>query len=163
QAIGLDPSFVGTEYNLGSALDQQGNIKAAAEIYGRLIERDPEDQWLRLRMAALCPPVAENAAAIDHYRDQLYMLLDDLRYRRMALDPEWLHLRGVPPPFGLTYQGRDDRELKALWASLFQELPPTGKQRPGKDKPHLGFIVTRGHEGTFLRSMGGLLNRLQAA
>jgi predicted O-linked N-acetylglucosamine transferase (SPINDLY family) len=60
----------------------------------------------------------------------------------------------------LAYHGRDDRALKAQFASLFAERLPADMPRTGRETPHIGFVVTEGNEGVFLRGMAGLLERL---
>jgi predicted O-linked N-acetylglucosamine transferase (SPINDLY family) len=60
----------------------------------------------------------------------------------------------------LAYQGRDDRALKERFAALFAERLPADMPRYNRGMPHVGFVVTQGNEGVFLRGMAGLIERL---
>jgi hypothetical protein len=113
----------------------------------------------------LCPPVFESNAAIDDYRARVDEALDRYLDVRLPVDVGRLHASRAEPPADWIYQGRDDLPLKQKYARLFagafpahlRELRP---RRPTGRQPHLGFVVTPGHEGVFMRCMRGILNRL---
>ncbi len=93
---------------------------------------------------------------------------------------------GVFPGFGLSYLGRNTRGIKeqfaALYGPFFRDVGRVANLRAGKgDSPHLparpfgcfaqmgtvpfsrvriGFLVTRRHEGIFVRCMAGVLRHL---
>lgn len=64
------------------------------------------------------------------------------------------------PPMQWAYHGEDDRPLKELAAQLFsREIRPL-PLKPSTGHPHVGFLVTHGHEGVFERCLGGILRQL---
>ncbi len=162
QALGYQPDSVEARINLGKMLEQQGLIEEAQECYQQVPARDVDHALFLLRVESLCPPVPASHAAIDGYRTALRARLEQWREPPdLRLDPGSLHVSGLEPPLALIYQGHDDRPLKEAWAALFQHLLSKVEPSPlAGHKPHVGFVVTHGHEGAFLRGMGGLLNQL---
>ena len=71
--------------------------------------------------------------------------------------------QGCPPPYHLQFHGRDNRLLKEAYARIFGErLPDAGFDRwwLRGGKPRVGFVVTDGHEGVFLRYLRGVFERI---
>ena len=67
------------------------------------------------------------------------------------------------PGFAFSYHGRDQRELKEQFARLYEpcfrdQPPPAGSGL--RDRKRIGILVTRRHEGMFLQSMRGIIERL---
>ncbi len=67
------------------------------------------------------------------------------------------------PSFRLADHGRDQRGLKERFAAMyepcFRDQPaPTGSGN--RDRPRVGILVTRRHEGMFLPSMQGIIEQL---
>src|SRR5262249_38100069 len=55
----------------------------------------------------------------------------------------------------------DDLALRRRYAELFTAaLPPADPPPPGGGPPHIGVVVTAGHEVAFARGLGGLVARL---
>ncbi len=83
----------------------------------------------------------------------------------IPITPDEIADRGCPPPYYLQFHGRDDRPLKEAYARVFRNCqcaaPPAfdGSVSDG-GKPRVGFVVTDGHEGVFLRYLRGVLERL---
>ena len=70
---------------------------------------------------------------------------------------------GVVPTFALSCLGRNQRGLKEKYAALYEpyfrdQPPPTGSGN--RDRPRIGILVSRRHEGLFTRCAGGLFARL---
>lgn len=69
------------------------------------------------------------------------------------------------PPYILAYYGFDDRQLREdfaqriLQTDLFPTLTPAGKSR---SHARVGCVVTPGHEGVFIKCMGGMIRALQS-
>ncbi len=120
---------------------------------------------LRLRVESLCPPAPASNAAIDAHRavvqaqlEKAHAMVDGLR-----LNVQTLHTSSFEPPLLLAYQGRDDWSLKESWAALFRTLLPEVKPLSlANRRPHIGLVVTRGHEKVFLKGMEGILNQASA-
>jgi protein O-GlcNAc transferase len=172
EAVRLDPQDDKLRRNLGVAYEQAGDIAKARAIVQSLIGRRghsagpqagparDDATLLRLKLAGMCPRVMPDNAAIDMYRAELAAELAALRATPVTLDPPRLQLDVAAPPFALAYHGRDDRPLKEAWAALFiaPSAPHRARHRDGL--PHIGFVVTQGHERVFIRSMKGILVRL---
>lgn len=162
RALELKPDFGEAHQNLACALETQGHINTARQSYQRALALDPENFLLRLHTETLAPPIPASNEEIDRYRADLTTILERYLDRVPRLDLSVLHLSGEPP-LSLSYQGRDDLPLKAAYARLFQGCFPTDAPPSRSGKPHLGFVVTRGHEGVFLKCMTGILNHLSEA
>lgn len=162
EAMALEPGALHVHHNIGLAEKQRGRVDEAREAYRRALALDPGNGLLRLEMETVYPYVMADDAAIDRYRAELDATLDRFQAEPLEIDLARLHLGEACPPYVLVYQGRDDRPLKEKWARLFANRLPRGEPRPGAERPHLGFVVTQGHDFIFVRSMRGILNRLPA-
>jgi protein O-GlcNAc transferase len=63
----------------------------------------------------------------------------------------------------IVYHGEDDRTIKEHYARLFADRLPQDAPAARSGKPHVGFVVTHGHEGVFLKCLRGLVARLPSA
>jgi protein O-GlcNAc transferase len=159
EAVRLEPDADDLRRNLGVAYEQAGDITSARASFQSLIARKgrsaapQDDRLLRLKLAGLCPRVMADNPAIDRYRAGLAAELAALRAEPIALDAARLQLEGTVPPFALAYHGRDDRPLKEAWAALFAVAPAPDRATRRAGPPHIGFVVTQGHEGVFIHSM----------
>lgn len=161
EASRLDPADAGAHRNVAQALEKRGDLDGARAAWGRVDAVSPADPLRRLHAETLCPVVASSTAEIDEARARLDAALG----RAEASVPHTLGAlptSGGEPPSLLTYQGRDNRALKARWAGLFTAGVPTFEQLAVDGPPHVGFLVTRGHEGVFLKGMRGIVERLPA-
>lgn len=160
RAIKLRPGDVDIENNLGDAFLKRGDVTNARASYDRALAARP-DNWLRrLHRDAIQSVIPESNEAIDEQRTQLAAVLDQLIEAQLAMDATTLHSSGAEPPMLLTYQGRDDRPLREKYAKLFTPLIQPRKLTKRQGKPHVGIVVTNGHEGVFARCLGTLVDRL---
>jgi predicted O-linked N-acetylglucosamine transferase (SPINDLY family) len=161
RASSLKPDFAEPLRNLGTLLEQQGKTAEAREALQHYLQRAPEDDMQRLHMDTLCPLIAASNEEIDEYRAHLTHALARYAAQPPRFDIATLHTSNAHPPFVLPYQGRDDRHIREQWAALFSGRIPSYERRISPTgKPHIGFVVTHGHEGVFLKCAGGLLNHL---
>ena len=158
QATQLKPDFVDAQRNWGQALEKQGKVAEARYHYQLVLNHSPENALFRLHAESICSPIPAGNEAIDTYRSQLLKTLTHY----LADPPLQLGDRpyGEPPSLTL-YQGREERGLKEAWAKLFAHLPQFRPEHHS-GRPHIGFVVTHGHEGVFLKGMRSLLNNLPA-
>ena len=163
-AVAARPADAAARANLGEILAQQDRVEEAAEEFAAAARLRPGDHHWPVRIAALCPAVFPDAAALDRYRIGLEAVLDAHR-AGLPLDAPAALAAGCRPPFNLDHHGRDCRALKAKFAALFRDaFPPAGPHPPPDPGPtRIGFLVTHPHEGMFLRSAGGLVDRLDPA
>ena len=161
EASRLDAADAGAHRNVAQALEKRGDLGGARGAWDRVDALLPPDPLRRLHAETLCPVVPSGTAEIDDARARI----DDALGRAEAAGPhalDALPASGGEPPSLLTYQGRDNRALKARWAGLFTASVPDYEPLPVDGPPHVGFVVTRGHEGVFVKGMRGLVERLPA-
>lgn len=116
-----------------------------------------------MREAGLCPKVFASEAQLDDYRRELEARLDTYRGQPLRLsDVDELVTDGFTPSFNLAHHGRDHRRLMEKFAALFQPLVPRFEPALGGGRPRVGFLVTWPNEAGFLRTMGGLVEKLDA-
>ncbi|MCC4307676.1 tetratricopeptide repeat protein [Alcanivorax marinus] len=159
----LAPDYTDGHLNLAVAEERQGHTDAAASGYRRVARLRPEHWWHALHADTLCPDVFEDNAAIDAWREGFAATIERWRDRPGQLDLTLLENSGAEPPATLMYQGRDDRLLKSAYADMitprlpaFEPPPP----RAGGERRRIGMVVNHGHEGIFIRSLQGVLPRL---
>ena len=162
RAVELDPDFMEARANVGKILEDQGRTLEATEAYrnANVLRRDAV---LELHAELLCPPIFASVEALDAYRDNVRSVIEGFAGQELRLDPDRVQSSKSEPPFDWAYHGRDNLDLKVrhaeLFASNFKSEPLD--HTPSRDGPlHIGFVVTPGHEGVFVRCMAGILNRL---
>jgi protein O-GlcNAc transferase len=162
RAVKLKPDFPDAHKNLSSAYLKKGMAGEAAAELTAYLQLHPENGWEELLIANLSPVVFEDKNAIETYRSQLESTLTGYVSRELPLDITRLHELSLEPPANMPYQGRDDKAIKALFGRLFDKyLPKIQRTRPSvKQRQHIGFVVTNGHEGVFIKCMRGILNHL---
>lgn len=160
--LAVQPSRAYTRFNLSGALAEQelwdesrAHLNLACEL------PDAQSEW-RLRLLTICPSTFPSVDALEGYRNALDAELDRQIDTARPMEAEALRQVGYFPPFALAFQGRENRQLKEKFAALTRKLLATEPHSPPcrKGKPRVGIVVTRGHEGNFLRNFGGILQRL---
>ena len=114
-AVRLDPTMAEAHNNLGLALCNLGRREEAEAVFAEAIRQSPALLAARANLAAARLPIiyrdeAEIERARAAYAADLAALVE-------APLPAGLNIGAVGgiPPFYLAYQGRDDRELQALY------------------------------------------------
>lgn len=157
RAVQLKPDFKAAQRNLAGLLEKQGKLAEAQPVYHQLAALEPDNLGLRLRLATMCPVVPTSNDAIDAYRAVILAALEQYG-PHLPLDIEADHQTEAAPPSLITYQGRSDLALKQQWAALVGNNITSYYPKRSRGKPHVGFVVTAGHEGVFLKCMRGLIN-----
>lgn len=161
KAIEVGPRRADAHFNLASALDELAQVDDAIVSCRRAVALKPKNVLWRLRADLFCRKVFRDNAEIDAYRDQLSARLDTYDPGKLRFGLDEIPHSGCVLPFHLSHQGRDDRAIKTKFASLFRNaLPQFEPTSPRAGRPRVGFVVTRGHEGIFLRCMTELLRGL---
>lgn len=163
QALALRPDASEAHFNRAVLFEKQGQRVEAAASYRQAAGGTPPIPLAELRAARLGPEVFADTEAIDRYRQGLAEEIERLRRRELRFDLARLAAFGAPPPFVLPFHGRDDRPLKEAYAALFRDALYRRLLLPRGDTPRLGLVVTRNHEGAFLRFLGSVLRRLSRA
>jgi predicted O-linked N-acetylglucosamine transferase (SPINDLY family) len=165
KVLRLKPGDLTTQVCLGNVLRSQDDLVGASAAFKKVIARVPDKPLWELWLATLCPMVFHSAVGIDQYRASLQAKVNAIAELEISITPEEITDRGCPPPYHLQFHGRDDRLLKEAYAHIFRNCravePPTLEGTgPSGDQPRIGFVVTDGHEGVFLRYLGGVVQRL---
>jgi protein O-GlcNAc transferase len=148
---------------LGNVLKEQDDLVGAAAAYRKVLHHVTGQPLWELWLATLCPMVFHSTVGIDQYRASLLDRLKEFAAKKVVVTPEMIADQGCPPPYHLQFHGRDNRPLKEAYARIVgDELPGAGFDRwwLRGGKPRVGFVVTDGHEGVFLRYLRGVLERI---
>ncbi len=173
QALALRPGWLPAHHILGLAQEALGQVKAAQRAFAPILTHNPNNFALRLHVETLGSPIAASQMAIDAYIEGLHQQLDR-KLAEVASQPEvvqsltatQLYDANAGPPFFLSYYGRPLEPILTKWAALFQPHFASIQQqavadRPRNTRPRIGFVVTPGHEGTFMIDRLGVINRLK--
>ncbi|HEX4071911.1 MAG TPA: tetratricopeptide repeat protein [Planctomycetaceae bacterium] len=158
------PGDLTTLVCLGNVLRSQDDLVGAAATFKKVISRVSDKPLWELWLATLCPIVFHSAVGIDQFRATLLAKVNTIAEMSISISPEEISDRGCPPPYYLQFHGRDNRALKEAYARIFRkcrcDTPRLKLASRSAGKPRVGFVVTDGHEGVFLRYLAGVLTRL---
>lgn len=160
EAIALEPRFAEAHLNLGMAFAEQDDVAQAAQCYETASGLRPDKPLWGMRSLGLCPTVFQTVEELDQYRRWLEERLDVGLAVPLPVAWEDVVTDGFIPSFHLSHHGRDNRRLKEKFAGIFSPYFPQRRPSLGRGKPRIGFLVTRHHEGGFLRSTAGIIERL---
>lgn len=160
RALELQPDSAEATANLGTLLTRQGRIDEARECYRRALVRDPANTVWKLNLISLCPVVFHDLNELTDYRRRLFDGLEQFSHISLGPDFPARATAGSPPSFHLQFQGSEERPLREAYARLFRNCFGNESPSGGNGRPRLGLVVTSGHEGLFVRSLGGVINRL---
>ncbi|MEN0050488.1 MAG: tetratricopeptide repeat protein, partial [Bacteroidota bacterium] len=162
KAVDLNPNFIDAVKNLGNAYVRQGNYEKGYALLERYLKQKYNSEWDELILASLSPIIFENTEAIEAYQQNLITTLEKYLQQNLQLDLSTLHERMLEPSANLPYQGKNTKTIKTLYGQLFNRyLPEIQRTKPLQNpKPHIGFVVTNGHEGVFMKCMAGILNNM---
>jgi predicted O-linked N-acetylglucosamine transferase (SPINDLY family) len=141
-AVRLQPGLAAAHTNLGTALSNLGRREAAEYAFAEALRHQPDLLAARVNLAVTRLPIiyrddAEIARARAAYTNDLEALAK--APLPAALDAE---AAGGIPPFYLTYQGRPDRDLQALYGGhvtrIMAALHPRWMTAPKVDRPRPG-------------------------
>ncbi|MDB5272844.1 MAG: lipoprotein [Chitinophagaceae bacterium] len=158
RALQLQPGYTEAIKNLVQLYHKAGKEQEAMQWNKELLRLNPDHALLRFAIETHAPVIAVSNAEIDAYRHHIVSLLDNANPMHFN-SVEKLTEYACHPSSDLIYQGRLDRTLKEKYVQLFQALPRAMVQHTNS-KPRVGFVVTAGHEGVFLKCMKGILNHI---
>jgi protein O-GlcNAc transferase len=162
KAVDLKADFTDALKNLGNAYLSRGDYQKGRTLMYESIVKQNQTGWEDLILASLSPVIFEDRAAIDTFFAHLQQTLDAYRHKDLSLDMSTLHDLRLEPASGMPYQGVDIKAIQISYGQVFdRHLPKIERtKRAVKSKPHIGFVVTNGHEGVFIKCMRGILNHI---
>ncbi|MEM9888354.1 MAG: tetratricopeptide repeat protein [Bacteroidota bacterium] len=164
KAVELKPSFIDAVKNLGNAYTRHGNYQKGYALMEQYLKQKYNSAWDELILAGISPIIFEDTAAIEAYQQNLIATLQKYLQQNLQLDLSTLHERMLEPSANLPYQGKNTKTIKTLYGQLFNRyLPEIQRTKAIQNaKPHIGFVVTNGHEGVFMKCMAGILNNMDS-
>ncbi|MGV3523897.1 MAG: tetratricopeptide repeat protein [Candidatus Sericytochromatia bacterium] len=165
RAVALKPDFAEAYNNLQQWYESNGEPEAARATLRELQRLRPETGHLALKKATLLPVILPQREAIDTAFQELEEAIAQTSTGDLELAAVFKD--NLSYPSISTYYGKNDLALRKAYAALFAPLfaeavsPPRPVWRP-EDPVRLGFVVTRGHEGVFLKCMKGLIEQVSA-
>ncbi|MFM2096008.1 MAG: hypothetical protein RIS70_3132 [Planctomycetota bacterium] len=168
EAVRLSPTRVDFLLNLSNALIREEHLDEATAALDRLAAATSTHVRHRIRRHSLCPAVFPDRDSMQAWRDdaltnwnalaaETESMAESAAGARVVAELQALVHEGCEPPFNLQFLDGNLRELKQAYANLFAGSLPKVTPKRNEGPPRVGFVVTRGHEGVFLRSLGPLL------
>ncbi len=160
RAASLEPESDDVLKTLGSLARSRGDDAVAREHFSRLAVRERNSLPSQLRVATILPAIASSVDEIEQHEKRLLCELDALRTQNLQVDLSTLHSYSAEAPMAWAYHGLEMRPLKVAYANLFTEHLKPLEIKPRTGKPHIGVVVTHGHEGVYAECLGKLVARL---
>lgn len=169
-AHGAKPTSPEILVKLAAALTAQNQLAAAQHCYAKLQQLQPDQKLWSLCEATLCPTVFASAAESDRRWHDMERAVDRLADGSLAISQHELLSLAPPPPFTLQFFPGNLRPVKERFAAVYRST--TERLNEELSRPaavagartdariRIGFVVTPGKEGVFLRSMQGVIERL---
>jgi protein O-GlcNAc transferase len=165
RTLSLRPERVEAWRGLATVLERQGRTDEARQCYEAIRPRVSPNELVQLSMVGLCPHVFQSTSEILQFRSDLTRRLDQIAARDPNFDVDSLSEWDSTPSFGLAFHGLDDRPIREAYAKIFRgnftrhAVSKRLAARSG-ERMRIGFVVTERHELGFLRSLGGVIQRM---
>ena len=152
-ALALDPRHAGALIGRGNLSRERGRMEVAASFYARAGASDPDNVVARWNACIAELHVHyDDEVSVERQRERYRAALLELRSKLLDRDAgrigEGARALGGTQPFYLPYQGRNDRELQALYGDLACRLQaaayPQWASRPSVPRPASGERVRVG-------------------
>jgi len=160
KAISIRPDFVDALHNLLQLYESNGQVNDARETCDRLSSVLDGDVHIAIKRELLLPVVAGSESEMRESLSRLDSVLDEIDAETLQLEKVFRY--DLSYPSIAIYYGQDDVTLRKKYANMFAGLiePLAPIERDCDATPNIAFIVTRGHEGVFLKCMAGLIRML---
>lgn len=169
RAIVLQPSSTKIHYHLASALVEQGQLNSAVKCFRHVARLDPRQSLWRMLAALVCPTVFLDRDEMAAYWQSLSDEIAAVRREDFSIDFNEFTNIAAAAPFNLQFFERCIRGLKEDYAALFTAKLDAAYRSTWVDswrgptgRPRVGFVVTEDHEGIFLKSLRGVIERISA-
>jgi len=159
----INPKNQSAFINLGLCYESIGDTPSGVKLYDKIRNRLAANDLFTLHIDTLCPVIAESNTQIDNFRKDVMATLDrfdqdfSMEIRTAQLDRSY-----AMPSYNMTYQGRNDREIKSAWGRFYEKRIEPVVLGAKNQKPKIGFLVTQSHEGVFIKDAAGIIKNLDA-
>ncbi len=160
QGLEIRPDHPVLYNNLAGVLHKQQRTDEAKVAFRQGLKLKPDERWGELRLATLCPTVFPDVESIDAFYVQLHEQLAALEADPPPLDLKRVGNQSCQPAFELQFHGRSARACREAFARVVRPNFPQLDLPSRRDRPRLGYVVTRKHERAFLNSMQGIVTGL---
>lgn len=160
QSLQAMPGYEDAIRNLALLYEKQGEVAKAKNYFLQLAEIREADPLNRWKANVICSPVMNSVDEIKNYRQHVLAQIQSIKSEKIQIDVDKLTKLDIHPPSGLIYHGEDDLEIKSSYADLFKSIPQVKLPDKQNAKPRIGFVVTGGHEGVFIKCVAGILNEI---
>lgn len=155
------PASTKVSLALANALERSGEPEAVAFELASLRCREPDNFALQLRAAMYLPEVFDDRESAVAAQLQATKRVRECFEKPGHLDFRTVVQTGCCPPYHLTHLGTDNRGFReAISTGLSSQIPVLPLNPFSQHRPRIGFVVTRGHEGIFLRGFGKFVRSL---
>ncbi|HMQ52235.1 MAG TPA: tetratricopeptide repeat protein [Anaerolineae bacterium] len=170
RAVTLDAACPEAYYGLWLVLMQQGHYEAGLFNFQRALSLRPLHTLWRLELDLFVPPIMPDEETIAGTRRYLEAIVRNYPPESIPLDQclGQFKLSNANPPLDLVYHGKNDRELKERFATIFKVTAQPDRKAILKSRRHgqpyrVGFLIAKDHELGFNYFVSGLVNRLDPA
>lgn len=171
KALDLLPGFTEAMKNLAGAYEKQGYTGKARKYYNLMLYQKGKDAlegWAEWHLVQLSEIIWPDTESIIAYRNSLFKSIDAFYKKPPQLVLSKLAELSIQPPYDLAYQGKNDYEIKKRYGQFFEQYFKQLRPQIHQGSPHtirathrhVGFVVTSGHEGVFIKCMRGIINHL---
>ncbi|WP_420580400.1 tetratricopeptide repeat protein [Reichenbachiella sp.] len=159
-ALVTDPNYTDSIRNLALIYEKTGKPEQSKLYWNRLANLKNNDPLISWKAEIIEPTIFTSTQEITQFRRHVEDQLNLIKTKKVNIDADQLTQLDIYPPAGLIYHGRSDLDIKTKYGELFKGIPKVQMPKKTEEKPHVGFVVTGGHEGVFLKCMRGLINCL---
>ncbi|MBK8505822.1 MAG: tetratricopeptide repeat protein [Saprospiraceae bacterium] len=174
QALQLAPDLLEARTNLVSLYEKEGRSDDCRNELRSVIQSasgHPNYQWWRWQYHQISEIIWQDQNQMESFRNCLLDQISANTRQPPQLVLADLHRLSIQPPFDLAYQGMDDLPLKKAYGRFFDNYFMQIRRGLGTDthrplrsgRRKVGFVVTRGHEGVFLKCIRGILQKLDTS
>jgi len=160
--VSFFPESADARHRLGWLYGEYGLLDAARDAFRKAVSLSGGKAVWRWKHLAFCPQFFATENDIEAYWTRLEQELDEALAERCMYDWTTLVHDGFCPSFHLPHLDKCCRGVKEKFARLFLPSIPFFERPDWKprNKLRVGFLVTPGHEGGFLRLNTGLIEHL---
>ena len=160
QTVAANPTDDQATLALANLEATEGNFAEAANAFDQAVAQKPDSLLRTLRRQWLALPIFPNTESAQRELISLQQKLVQFDGTNLTLDTKEITRVACKPPGYLLYQQGDLLDVRTAMANLFENQIGAEPPPPNSGKPHLGFVVTPGHEKIFLHGMARLLARI---